>query len=45
MSRDGSTYKATIPNMPNTQYYLVAENTEAASLSPERAAYEFYTVE
>lgn len=45
MTADGSTYTATIPKLANTQYYLVAENVHAASLSPEKAAYEFYKVE
>jgi len=45
MVAKGNSYKITIPNLPNTQYYLVAENKEAAMLSPERAAYEFYSVE
>ncbi len=45
MTREEATYTATIPNQPNTQYYILAENKEAAMLSPERAAYEFYSVE
>ena len=45
MEREGTTYSATIPKQPNTQYYILAENKEAAALSPERAAYEFYSVE
>ncbi len=37
-------YLAGIENKPGAQYYLIAENAQAASLSPARAAKEFYQV-
>ena len=33
-----------IAKLPNTQYYIVGENKDAAMLSPEKAAFEFHTV-
>jgi len=33
-----------ITELPNTQYYIVGENKDAAMLSPEKAAFEFHTV-
>lgn len=39
-------YGAMIPNVSNiVQYYLYAENDSTGRFSPERAAYEFYTLE
>ncbi len=35
----------TIKELPNTEYYIVAENKDAAMLSPKEAAFKFYSVE
>ena len=48
-NEDGSagdgTYGVSVPTgSSGIQYYIYAENDEAASFSPERAAYEFYTL-
>ena len=41
-----SIYGAMIPNISNVvQYYLYAENDSTGIFSPERAAYEYYTLE
>jgi hypothetical protein len=38
-------WSASIPLGPDVQYYLVAEDARTASLSPERASWEFYAVD
>ena len=45
VSGDG-VFGALIPNCSNvTQYYVYAENDSSGRFSPERAAYEYYTIE
>jgi hypothetical protein len=44
MSGEAPAYLFAIENKPDAQYYLIAENAQAASLSPARAAKEFYQV-
>lgn len=40
------TYTCVLPSAPNyMEYYFYAENDSAGRFSPERAAYEFYTLE
>jgi CotH kinase protein/Lamin Tail Domain/Secretion system C-terminal sorting domain len=44
-SADDGVYGILIPNtMSDVQYYIYAENNDAAMFSPLRAAYEFYTL-
>lgn len=38
-------YAATIEEVPNTEYYIIAEGERTAALSPERASFEFHQVE
>ena len=38
-------YGITIPYVKGADYYVVAEGSRSAALSPERAAFEFYTVD
>jgi hypothetical protein len=42
---DDKIYGATIPYAKGTEYYVIAEGSRSAALSPARASYEFYTVE
>lgn len=42
---DDKTYGATIPYSKGTDYYVAAEGSRSAALSPARAAYEFWTVD
>ena len=42
---DDKTYGASIPYVKGTDYYVVAEGSRSAALSPERAAHEFWTAE
>ncbi len=43
VEKDGE-FGFTIEELPNTEYYIVAENKDAAMLSPEEAAFKFYSV-
>ncbi len=43
-SQNDSIYAATIDEVPNTEYYIIAEGERMAALSPERASFEFYEV-
>ncbi len=43
-SQDDLIYAATIPEVPNTEYYIIAEGERMAALSPARASFEFYEV-
>lgn len=40
-----SRWQASVPLQDGLQYYLIAENQKAASLMPERASFEFLTLE
>ena len=43
---DDGVFGALIPNVSNVvQYYIYAENDSSGRFSPERAAYEYYTIE
>lgn len=44
MGSEAAAFVANIENKAGAQYYLIAENAQAASLSPARAAKEFYQV-
>ncbi len=44
MGNDGL-YSASIKAKSGTQYYIIAEGDKSASLSPERASFEFHTIE
>lgn len=44
MSGETTAYLAAIDNKAGAQYYVIAENAQAATLSPARAAKEFYQV-
>ena len=44
MSGEAPGYLASIENKADAQYYVIAENAQAAALSPARAAKEFYQV-
>jgi len=44
-SQDDLIYAATIEEVPNTEYYIIAEGERMAALSPERASFEFHQVE
>ena len=39
------TYSVVLPIDKGTEYYIIAENEKAAALSPERASFEFHTVD
>ncbi len=41
---DDNTYTVMLKLEKGAEYYLIAENEKTASLMPERAAFEFYTV-
>lgn len=43
-SQDDLIYAATIEKVPDTKYYIIAEGERTATLSPERASFEFHEV-